>query len=138
MISEHILITVLISDVTCQYWSQTHSLCYLHNAQEFGNIINILSAVLSLIAVILEFIILFFVKDLQLYGFAEEPQLIGSELQPISSTRNETDGEFNFVNILIQFRFENILIKKTEYSEFQQLQPKQSLIFRFSLVAIIR
>lgn len=99
MISEHILITILISDVTCQYWSQTHSLCYLHNAQEFGNIINILSAVLSLIAVLLEFIILFFVKDLQLYGNEQDPQLIGSELQPISTTRNEIDGEFRFVKI---------------------------------------
>lgn len=84
----------MVSDITCQYWSQTHSLCYLHNSQEFGNIINILSAALSLIAVILEFIILFCVKDLELYGHDDDPQLTGVDIQPISSSRNETDGDF--------------------------------------------
>lgn len=88
---------ILVSDITCQYWSQKHSLCYLHDSQEFGNIINILSAVLSLIAVILEFIILFFVKDLQLYGSDEELQLSGADFQPVPSTVNETDGQFNSI-----------------------------------------
>lgn len=87
-----LLITIFVLDITCQYWSPNHSLCYLHNSQEFGNIINILSAVLSLVAVILEFIILFFVKDLKLYGNEDDTQLNVVELQPVSSTRNETDG----------------------------------------------
>ncbi|XP_031618934.1 solute carrier organic anion transporter family member 74D isoform X2 [Contarinia nasturtii] len=82
-----------IADITCQYWSQNNLLCYLHNSQDFGNIINILSAILSLVAVIFEFILLFFVNDLQLYGTEVEPQLTGVELQPISSERNETDVE---------------------------------------------
>lgn len=79
-------------DTTCQLWSQNHSLCYLHNSQNFGNIVNILSASLSLVAVILEFIILFFVKDLELYGDDDdlEPRVL--ELLPISTIGNAPDG----------------------------------------------
>lgn len=83
----------MLADSTCQFWSQNHALCYLHNSQDFGNWVNILSAILSLIAVILEFVLLFFVKDLQLYGNEDDVQLPGAELQPISTVRNDVDGK---------------------------------------------
>lgn len=85
-----------IVDMTCQFWSHDNSLCYLHNSQDFGNYVNILSAALSLVAVILEFIILFFVKDLELYGDVENLEQTGVELQPITRPTNETDGNFHF------------------------------------------
>lgn len=88
-----------IVDMTCQFWSHDNSLCYLHNSQDFGNFVNILSAALSLVAVILEFVILFFVKDLELYG-GEDLEQTGVELQPITRPTNETDG-----NIHICFQF---------------------------------
>lgn len=58
----------LLLDITCQLWSQHGSICFLHDSRSFGNAVNIFSAILSLIAVILEFVILFFVNDLDLYG----------------------------------------------------------------------
>lgn len=54
--------------MACNFWSQNYSFCYLHDSHNFGNAINILSAVLSLIAVILEFVILLIVRDIELYG----------------------------------------------------------------------
>lgn len=85
----------LFLDTTCQLWSQNHSLCYLHNSQKFGNIVNILSASLSLVAVILEFIILFFVKDLELYGDNDDSESNVVELLPISTIGNAPDGNFH-------------------------------------------
>lgn len=93
-------------DTTCQIWSQNRLLCYLHNSQNFGNYVNILSAVLSLIAVILEFFILFCVKDLQLYGEEEEePQVTAVELLPISTIGNAPDGSDSFAYNLIEMIF---------------------------------
>lgn len=82
-------------DMTCQFWSQNNSLslCYLHNSQTFGNYVNILSAVLSLIAVILEFIILFVVQDLDLYGDQENLENAAVELQPMTRPVNESNGK---------------------------------------------
>lgn len=57
---------------------------------------NILSAILSLIAVILESIVLFHVKDLPLYGNTDDSHLTAVELQPISSPINEPDGNVFF------------------------------------------
>lgn len=69
--------------MTCNFWSQNNSFCYLHDSHNFGNAVNILSAVLSLIAVILEFVILLIVRDIELYGsdniFVPRP----IEMQPI-------------------------------------------------------
>lgn len=64
---------------------------------------NILSAVLCLVAVILEFIILFCVKDLQLYGDEEQEDthLTAVELLPISTIGNAPNGIDPFVNVLI-------------------------------------
>lgn len=69
-------------------------LCYLHDSQNFGNFLNILSAALSAVAVILEFIILFLVKDLELYGSDNdsEPHLTAVEMLPISTIGNTPDG----------------------------------------------
>lgn len=53
---------------------------------------NILSAALSLIAVILEFIILFSVKDLQLYGIEAFSEIPAVEMQPMSRNTEEADG----------------------------------------------
>lgn len=82
--------------MTCQIWSQNSSLalCYLHDSHDFGNYVNILSAALSLIAVILEFIIIFFVKDLELYGDQETSEPAAVELQPITRPTNEPDGKY--------------------------------------------
>lgn len=61
---------------------------------------NILSAALSLIAVILEFIILFSVKDLQLYGIEAISEIPAVEMQPMSSNIEEADGIFfKFISI---------------------------------------
>lgn len=92
--------------MTCQYWSQNKSFCYLQDSKEFGNYVNILSAILSAIAAIFEFIILFLVKDLELYGdqmtseVASHP--IAVEMQPISS--DERDGKkmkFSFSSLTL-------------------------------------
>lgn len=67
-------------------WSQNKLICHLHDSKDFANIVNILSAALCLVAVILELIILFFVKELQLYGIDSSSQWIPAvEMQPISS-----------------------------------------------------
>lgn len=94
--------------MTCQFWSHDNSLCYLHNSQDFGNYVNILSAALSVVAVILEFIILFFVKDLELYGDGANFEQIGVELQPITRPTNGTDGIIHFY---FEFLSESIKLK---------------------------
>lgn len=70
--------------MTCNFWSQDYSFCYLHDSHNFGNAVNILSVILSLIAVILEFVILLIVRDIELYGtdniFVPRP----IEMQPIN------------------------------------------------------
>lgn len=43
-------------------------MCHLHDPNRFGNILNILCAALSLIAVILEIVAFILAKDLILYG----------------------------------------------------------------------
>lgn len=89
----------LLSDSTCQYWSSNNSLCYLHNSQNFGNYMNILSAVLSLVAVILDAILFFYVKDLDLYGDGATAQPRPVEMRPIHRPAIETaiDGKNHFI-----------------------------------------
>lgn len=81
----------LLSDSTCQYWSSSNAQCSLHNAQDFGNYINILSAALCLVAVILEVIMFFVVKDLDLYGNVSTVQTRVIQIQPIHRPAIETD-----------------------------------------------
>lgn len=82
--------------MTCEYWSQDGLFCYLHDAHSFGNAINIVSAILSLVAVIFEIIILFFVKDLELYGSDTILFPNPIEMQPMNSPENteETGNSF--------------------------------------------
>lgn len=78
------LIFLCLADVTCNFWSQNYSFCYLHDSHMFGNAVNIFSAILSLVAVILEFVILLIVRDIDLYDavniFVPKP----IEMQPIN------------------------------------------------------
>lgn len=97
----------LFSDSTCQYWSSNNSLCYLHSSQNFGNYINILSAVLCLVAVILDFIMLFVVKDLELYGNDSAAQPRTVEMQPMQRPSIETaiDGKIRDIFCLFVHNF---------------------------------
>lgn len=64
---------------------------------------NILSATLSLVAVILEFIILFYVKDLQLYAIEAFSEIPATEMQPMSSSVDEADGTFFTILLSLQY-----------------------------------
>lgn len=55
-------------DSTCQLWSPTRHRCYLHDSPIFGDVLNIVTASLIAIGVLFDVIVLFLVKDLELYG----------------------------------------------------------------------
>lgn len=57
-----------IVDVTCQFWSNDSSGCYLHDPNMFGDIMNIVSASLIGIGIVFDIFVFFFVNDLLLYG----------------------------------------------------------------------
>lgn len=57
-----------IPGLTCHLWSQNNTTCYLHDSHDYGNYVNILSATLTGIGALLELIMIFFVKDLEIYG----------------------------------------------------------------------
>lgn len=96
--NEKILNKFLLSDITCQLWSQHGSICFLHDSRSFGNAVNIFSAILSLIAVILEFIILFFVNDLDLYGQETDSMQRAVELYPLPGSGIVTIGQNGIFN----------------------------------------
>lgn len=64
---------------------------------KFGNLLNALSAILCLIAVLLEIAILVFVKDLALYGEDNDAIDIAEyraiQLRNLQNDRNQVDGE---------------------------------------------
>lgn len=107
------------ADTTCTLWSQNQSVCLLHDSRDFGNIVNIYSAALALIAVILELIILFVTKDLQLYGIEAFSEIPAVEMQTISRRHTEEpDGKWNFVSIEIEIDSKSQSNKKSKFSFF--------------------
>lgn len=61
-------------------------MCFLHSSRDFGNWVNIISAILSLIAFIFEIVLVFWVKNLKLYGYREDENSGAVEMHPIVST----------------------------------------------------
>lgn len=84
-------------DWSCQYWSLDHTMCFLHDSTKFGNTLNALSAILCLIAVVMEIAIFVFVKDLALYGEDNEDGATTVyrpiELQNMRSNQSQVDGD---------------------------------------------
>lgn len=113
------VVSFFFADTTCTLWSQNQSVCLLHDSRDFGNIVNIYSAALALIAVILELIILFVAKDLQLYGIEAFSEIPAVEMQTISRRHTEEpDGKWNFVSIEIEIDSKSQSNKKSKFSFF--------------------
>lgn len=74
--------------MTCHLWSLNGAICYLHDAHDYGNYVNILSAALTGIAALLEFILIFLVKDLDIYSDSTEDNGRAVEMQTF--TRSDT------------------------------------------------
>lgn len=119
-------IFVYFTDSTCQYWSSNNALCHLHNSQKFGNYMNILSAALSLVAVILEAIMFFIVKDLDLYGDVSTvpPRLV--EMRPIHRPAIETaiDGKNRPISfICIYFSASTFVFQCSRHFTGSRIKP---------------
>lgn len=54
------------SDATCQYISKDRKTCSLHN-DKFGEILTILTASLLLVSILLDCLVVYFVKDLEIF-----------------------------------------------------------------------
>lgn len=65
--------------MTCHLWSLNGAICYLHDSHDYGNYVNMLSAALTGIAALLEFVLIFLVKDLDIFGDSSDSA--GVELQ---------------------------------------------------------
>ncbi|XP_037902517.1 solute carrier organic anion transporter family member 2A1 [Hermetia illucens] len=93
-----------VSVYTCQFQSVSNSECELHQSPLHGNILNIISASLILIAIILDCVLLAFVKYLDCYHDTTEESFRTLPLRAISSNsryeeltengRDEQDGSF--------------------------------------------
>lgn len=94
-------------------------MCFLHDSTKFGNILNALSAILCLIAVLLEIVLFYFIKDLALYG--EENDTVGVtvyrpiELQNMSNDNDQVDGEGNCGHFCIQIDMKQKLLISTQF-----------------------
>lgn len=86
-----------IIDWSCQYWSHDHSVCFLHDSKQFGDILNALSAILCLIAVLCEILIYFSVNELELYDGETNTNPFAvyraTQLRNLQDDRNEVDGD---------------------------------------------
>lgn len=57
-----------IAENYCQFWASDKYTCFLHESRGFGDVLNIVTAVLVAIGVIFDILVYFYVKDLPLYG----------------------------------------------------------------------
>lgn len=119
--------------MTCQYWKANKSFCYLHDSKQFGNIVNILSAILSLIAAAIEFIIWFFVKDLELYEGINPIYIAHSRPpteRPPASDGDAPDGMRNKTFLKLSYSSNFTLIPFHFYSNIapREIESSQPLL----------
>lgn len=83
----------LFTDYTCQFWSSDNVTCFLHNSTSFGNSLNVISAILVLLGLLVEILVFILIKDLPLYGDnVDNGPMV--QLQQFTLNRDDTDGWF--------------------------------------------
>lgn len=65
----------VIANQTCQYFAPDKFRCYLHENPTYGNLLNIVTSGLILIALLFEAILLIVIGDLSLYGESDENEI---------------------------------------------------------------
>ncbi|XP_055597339.1 solute carrier organic anion transporter family member 1C1 [Uranotaenia lowii] len=80
----------------CQLWSTDERRCFIHETPIFGNIINILTAVLIAVGVVFEILVFYFVKDLPLYGDDPDDAYRPIEMRLISQQVRNSSRQTTF------------------------------------------
>lgn len=94
-----------IANITCEYWSHqpgataedVAAVCQLHAGRSFANALNIVSALLMLIAVFFDVLVWAFAGDVELFGDEEadrEYRIVPMRVLATATARENQDGEY--------------------------------------------